>query len=369
MYVYITYILLFTVKLSAATSLVEVGSQRKCVQRAAVAPDGVEAGKYLYWERMTHSGLGDRMINLLAARAIAWYECKSLAVRWPDKAKGQGRFPHYSSLFKPGEGLLVLDGNKGKFPEGIKPERLDLKAGFGLPASVSRIIAIRSGGRDQLSLADSIRIYNALGKHFILNGRITKMILPLVPKVKGAIGLHIRRGDKIFGKEAESAAGISTTMLKQLEVTTATILREVLGQFPGAAVFIASDTTLEKSKYSELVVKFGGVPLTLTKKGHSGNKRWISYTHGVHSALGDIALLAQCSIVLQSSSMSSFSTFAAAMGMGKLVNLLPQEYKCKSKLCHQFKEASSGFIISWENRTTLLDGLQVLQYPSIDLER
>ena len=47
------------------------------------------------------------------------------------------------------------------------------------------------------------------------------MILPLVPKVKGAIGLHIRRGDKIFGKEAKSAAGISLAMVRQLEVTTA----------------------------------------------------------------------------------------------------------------------------------------------------
>ena len=348
-------------RLAAETSLIEVGRQRKCEQRATVAPGGVEVGKYLYWERMTHSGLGDRMINMLAAHAIAWYECKSLLVSWPEKAKGQGRFPDYSSLFKPMEGVIVLDGNRRRFPRGIKPESLDLKAGFGLPASVSRIISTRSSGRDQVSLADSIRIYNALGKRFIVNRRITKMILPLVPKVKGAIGLHIRRGDKIFGKEAKSAAGISTTMLKQLEVTTTTILQEVLGQFPGAVVFIASDTTLEKSKYSELVMRLGGMPLTLGRKGHSGNKRWVSYTHGVHSALGDIALLAQCSIVLQSSSMSSFSTFAAAMGMGKLVNLLPREYKCKSKLCHQFQEASSGFIIPWENRTTLLNGLQVVR--------
>jgi len=193
------------------------------------------------------------------------------------------------------------------------------------------------------------------------------LILPLVPKVKGAIGLHIRRGDKIFGKEAKSAAGISATMLKQLEVTTATALEEVLGLFPGAAVFIASDTTMEKSKYSELVIKLGGVPVSQTRKGHSGDKKWVSYTRGVHNALGDIALLAQCTVILQSSSMSSFSTLAAAMGMGKIVNLLPQEYKCKSKLCHQFKEASTGFIVPWENRTTILDGLLVLQYPLTDV--
>ena len=129
-------------------------------------------------------------------------------------------------------------------------------------------------------------------------------------------------------------------------------------------VFIASDTTLEKSKYSKLVTKLGGEPVSLTREGHSGNKRWVSYTRGVHNALGDIALLAQCSVILQSSSMSSFSTFAAAMGEGKLVNLLPQEYKCKSKLCHQFREVSTGFIIPWENRTRIFDGLQVLQYSS-----
>jgi hypothetical protein len=78
----------------------------------------------------------------------------------------------------------------------------------------------------------------------------------------------------------------------------------------------------------------------------------------VHDALADIALLAHCSVVLQSSSMSSFSTLAAAMGNGKLINLLPERYKCKSKLCNEFKEVSKGFIIPWEHRISTLEGLQ-----------
>jgi len=346
--------------------LIEVGFQRACGQRPEMAQGGVEAGKYLYWEHMTRSGLGDRMINLLAAQAIAWYECKSLLVRWPKKAKGHGRFPSYYSLFRPVDGLLVLDGERGKIPQGIKPEQLNLKAGFGLPANIVRNIAARSGGRKQLSLADAIKLYNALGQRLVLNRKVTEMISSLVPKVRGAIGLHIRRGDKTFGKEAASAAGISTTMLEKLENTTTLILEEVLDRFPGITVFIASDTTFEKSKYSRLVVKKGGVPLTFRSKGHSGNQRWVSYTQGVHDALADIALLAHCSIVLQSSSMSSFSTLAAAMGNGKLINLLPEHYKCKSKLCNEFKEVSEGFIIPWEHRNSALEGLLVAQWlPSI----
>ena len=150
-------------------------------------------------------------------------------------------------------------------------------------------------------------------------------------------------------------------MQEKLENTTTSILEEVLDRFPGTTVFIASDTTLEKSKYSRLVVKEGGVPLKFRNKGHSGNQRWVSYTHGVRDALADIALLAHCSVVLQSSSMSSFSTLAAAMGNGKLINLLPEHYKCKSKLCNEFKEVSEGFIIPWEDRTSVLGGLQVVQ--------
>ena len=44
-------------------TLIELGFQRPCGQRPAMAQGGVEAGKYLYWEHMTRSGLGDRFFR------------------------------------------------------------------------------------------------------------------------------------------------------------------------------------------------------------------------------------------------------------------------------------------------------------------
>ena len=90
-----------------SSALTEEGKSRLCERGGNVPAGGVRADKYLYWSNPPSSGLGDRMINLLAAQTIAWYECKTLFLIWPPSSKA-GKFPTYSSLFEVTPGLVVV---------------------------------------------------------------------------------------------------------------------------------------------------------------------------------------------------------------------------------------------------------------------
>ena len=365
----------FGIASDANVVLAEIGKHRPCkVHDSSIPAGGVNAKKYLHWSNPPSSGLGDRMINVLAAQTIAWYECKTLFLIWPPSSKGlSGTFPTYSSLFETTPGLVVIDKKKGngkkigfEVPKSLKPEVLDLAPGWGYPMAViyniKRRLSSELMNNEHIILEDVVRVYNALGRHLKPRPKISRLIASnFVPRVKGAIGLHIRRGDKTT-VDSQAMQGISSAMLATLHRTTPQVLDEVLKIFPGATVFIASDSTAEKQRYSTFISERGGSAIVFRKHGHSRNKKWIPYNIGIEDALADIWLLAQCSVVLQSTSMSSFSAFGAAIGNGKLINLLPASSKCQMRRCHRFSDIVVGLITPWENRTDLLMDLKNVRY-------
>jgi len=373
------------ISLEANSVLIEVGKSRLCVRGVAVPSGGVRGDKYLYWSNPPSSGLGDRMINLLAAQTIAWYECKTLLLIWPPSSKA-GTFPPYRRLFEVTPGLVVLDKKKGdmkkgrlNIPKGARPEHLSILPGWGYPKSViynMRRRLLRRRGRvthkellnkEYFNLEQVVRVYIALAHQLRPKPPISRLIRSYIPTVQGAVGLHIRRGDKTIGERySRTMQGISREMLTTLDKTTPQVLEEILNFFPGVTVFIASDSTSEKQRYTKFVSERGGSAIIFREYGHSRNKEWMPFNIGMEEALGDILLLAQCSVILQSTSMSSFSALGAAMGSGKLINLLPTPSKCQSQSCHRFSDTITGFITPWENRTTMLMSLEGVRYEERD---
>jgi hypothetical protein len=275
------------------------------------------------------SGLGDRLLDLWAARAIATlHDPQSLLyVRWhagrhfvsfvgdydtaalsiagctfihSPPAGAVALSEHFSHVAFNERGLVQLPGGlrqivlrAGMIWGNSPPERLHADLAFHALDPAMPLACVIAAYRDAASRTQP-----------------APSILSALPQgIDGCIGLHVRLGDKLV--TAESAFDMAETTWRTLEAQALAYLEACIAW--RRPIFVCSDDAAYRARLIGHLQMRGGVILTSdparTPRGVAGAP-----------ALADFFALARCSVIVQMTKYSTFSLAAALAGRVPLVN-------------------------------------------------
>lgn len=313
----------------------------------------------------TGSGLGDRLSDFVGMWSLAWAQCATPAVPWETVLPH--KYPAFGKLFDVPEGVRVTSrGGKKGFSLHSKPHVTKppiLRAGKAHPRRMWDLHAKALKLEDLVTL-DELR---AAYQHFASRVKPAKYIADelarVAPILRGAVGLHMRRGDKVVAK-VKDPLDMSYKQVEELDKTTEQVVREVLQRTPGARFFVATDSAKAQAHYRDVIEKAGG---------HAYFHKHRKLTSGEHESYEDIPsavlemyMLSSCSVILQSSVISSFSWFAAVHGNVPLVNTMrSNKYLFKGWKGDPTPQTDyiGDLVFPFEERASVLDGVPLATGP------
>eukprot|EP00898_Chlorokybus_atmophyticus_P007832 jgi/Chlat1/804/Chrsp104S01255 len=306
----------------------------------------------MVWEYNNFRGIGDRIIDFVGAWSVAWVKCKRIWLPWKGRTQG---LPAWEDLFLNNlEGAKVVTVRDYKqFEERIKlvlphSEPLgfpDVGSGRAFPETLYTYFNLHQQG---VSWRQFQLTYQMLAKRLQIVPKVDERLEEMRQKVRGAIGLHIRRGDKVNARYPGPWT-LTNEQLKLLDEKTHEFIVEILQRYPKTTFFIATDSQEAEEDYKETVLSHDGNVVLVPKVFGGG------FDHGVSGALDDLQLLAETAGILQSCTVSSFSGVASFLGTKPLLNLLPNN----TYFGEGPKNVNAAFLydiaLLWEQRHIWLD--------------
>lgn len=275
------------------------------------------------------SGLGDRLLDLWAARAIATlHDPKSLlCVRW----HGGRQFATFAGNY----GLDGLAIAGCTFVSSPPAGAATLSSHFSHVALNDRGLVPLPGGTRQIVLRAGMiwgnsppeRLHADLAFHALdpaiplayviaayrdaaSRTKPAPSILSAIPDgIDGCIGLHVRLGDKIVTEE--TAIDMSETTWRELESQALAYVEGCIAW--RRPIFVCADDTAYRARLVAHLQSRGGLVLA------SDPERAPAGMAGA-SALMDFFALARCSVIVQMTKYSTYSLAAALAGRVPLVN-------------------------------------------------